>query len=63
MTDEALEKLAIRELVENWILWRDAGKGVDRECLMALERWQENSQLPSRVEAQMTEIDRLLAEA
>ena len=25
MTDEALEKLAIRELVENWILWRDAG--------------------------------------
>jgi SnoaL-like protein len=25
LTDEALEKLAIRELVENWILWRDAG--------------------------------------
>ena len=25
MTDETLEKLAIRELVENWILWRDAG--------------------------------------
>jgi putative nucleotidyltransferase with HDIG domain len=45
------------------ILWRDAGKGVDSECLMALERWQESSQLPSRVEAQMTEIDRLLAEA
>jgi hypothetical protein len=25
MTEEMLEKLAIRELVENWILWRDAG--------------------------------------
>lgn len=25
MTDETLDKLAIRELVENWILWRDAG--------------------------------------
>jgi len=25
LTDEALEKLAVRELVENWILWRDAG--------------------------------------
>jgi hypothetical protein len=25
MTQDALEKLAIRELVENWILWRDAG--------------------------------------
>jgi len=25
MTDETLEKLAIRELVENWIVWRDAG--------------------------------------
>ncbi len=25
MTDEILEKLAIRELVENWIVWRDAG--------------------------------------
>src|SRR6185295_2379589 len=25
LTDAAAEKLAIRELVENWILWRDAG--------------------------------------
>ena len=25
MTEETLDKLAIRELVENWILWRDAG--------------------------------------
>ena len=25
MSDEVLEKLAIRELVDNWIVWRDAG--------------------------------------
>ena len=25
MTQDVLEKLAIRELLENWILWRDAG--------------------------------------
>jgi hypothetical protein len=25
MTDEALEKLAIRDLVESWAVWRDAG--------------------------------------
>ena len=25
MTEETIEKLAIRELVENWVLWRDAG--------------------------------------
>jgi len=25
LTDEVLEKIAIRELVERWILWRDAG--------------------------------------
>jgi SnoaL-like protein len=25
MTDEALDKLQIRELLENWVVWRDAG--------------------------------------
>jgi hypothetical protein len=25
MSDEILERLAIREVVENWVLWRDAG--------------------------------------
>ena len=25
MTEELLDKLAIRELIENWALWRDAG--------------------------------------
>jgi len=25
LTDEVLEKIAIRDLVEHWILWRDAG--------------------------------------
>ena len=24
MTDEMLERLTIREMVENWVLWRDA---------------------------------------
>lgn len=26
MNQETLDKLAIRELVENWALWRDAGE-------------------------------------
>ena len=25
MTDEMSERLAVRELVENWAIWRDAG--------------------------------------
>jgi len=25
MTEELLDKLAIRELLENWAVWRDAG--------------------------------------
>jgi hypothetical protein len=25
MTDDTLDRLAIRDLVENWVLWRDAG--------------------------------------
>ncbi len=44
------------------ILTRDAGRGVDPECLEALCRWQDRSQLESRVEAQLLEVDRLLAE-
>ncbi len=26
MTEDALDRLAIRDLVENWVLWRDAGE-------------------------------------
>ena len=44
------------------ILSSDAGSGVDPECLHALERWQQHSQMESRVEAQLNEVDRLLAE-
>jgi putative nucleotidyltransferase with HDIG domain len=44
------------------ILTRDAGSGVDPECLRALERWVDRHALESRVEAQLDEVDRLLAE-
>ena len=44
------------------IMASDAGRGVDPECLKALERWQERHQLGSRVEAQLGEVDRLLTE-
>jgi hypothetical protein len=27
MTSDIVEKLAIREVIENWALWRDAGTG------------------------------------
>jgi putative nucleotidyltransferase with HDIG domain len=44
------------------IMSRDAGQGVDPECFSALQRWQDRNQLGSRVESQMNEVDRLLAE-
>ena len=44
------------------IMSRDTGSGVDADCFAALERWQERNQLASRVEAQMREVDRLVAE-
>jgi len=44
------------------ILTSESGSGVDPECLSALERWQDHSQMESRVEAQMAEVERLLAE-
>jgi len=43
------------------ILSRDAGRGVDPDCLSALVRWQERSQLGSRIEAQLREVDRALS--
>jgi putative nucleotidyltransferase with HDIG domain len=59
-------KRPYRDAIPWWkiqqIMTNDAGKGVDGECLHALERWQERNQLESRVEAQMREVDRLLAE-
>ena len=44
------------------IMAKDVGTGIDPECLHALERWQDQHQLESRVEDQMAEADRLLAE-
>jgi putative nucleotidyltransferase with HDIG domain len=44
------------------ILSRDVGRGVDAECLAALENWHAESQLPSRVEAQLAEVERMLQE-
>jgi putative nucleotidyltransferase with HDIG domain len=44
------------------IMSEDAGTGVDPECLHALERWHDRSEMESRVEAQMCEVDRLLSE-
>ena len=44
------------------ILARDAGRGVDAECLEALTRWQEANQLVSRVDEQLAEVDRLISE-
>jgi putative nucleotidyltransferase with HDIG domain len=43
------------------ILSRDVGRGVDADCFAALQRWQEASSLPSRVEEQMAQVERLLA--
>jgi putative nucleotidyltransferase with HDIG domain len=44
------------------ILARDAGNGVDPECLHALERWLDRHSMESRVEAQLCEVDRLIGE-
>ncbi len=44
------------------IMSKDAGDGIDPECFAALESWLERNSLDSRVEAQLQEVDRLLAE-
>jgi putative nucleotidyltransferase with HDIG domain len=40
----------------------EAGQAFDAECLDALQRWNDRSRLEPRVEAQLREVDRLLAE-
>jgi putative nucleotidyltransferase with HDIG domain len=42
------------------ILSRDVGRGVDADCFAALQRWQEASALPSRVEEQLAAVEGLL---
>jgi len=54
---EALEWEQIQK-----ILMRDAGRGVDLECLRAIGRWHDRHAVESRVEAQLREVDRVLAE-
>lgn len=44
------------------IMAKDAGNGIDPECFAALEHWVDRNSLHSRVEAQLQEVDRLLAE-
>lgn len=44
------------------IMSKDAGNGIAPECFAALEQWLERNSLHSRVEAQLQEVDRLLAE-
>lgn len=44
------------------IMAKDAGNGIDPECFAALEHWVDQNSLQSRVEAQLQEVDRLLAE-
>jgi putative nucleotidyltransferase with HDIG domain len=43
-------------------LAQDSGRGIDPDCFHALECWHERNELPSRVEAQLHEVDRLVAE-
>ena len=44
------------------VLHRDAGQGVDADCLAAVERWHDRAVLPSRVETQLEQVERLIAE-
>jgi putative nucleotidyltransferase with HDIG domain len=44
------------------IMSADAGTGIDPECFDALQRWRERGELGSRVEEQMREVERLVAE-
>lgn len=44
------------------IMSREVGTGIDGECFAALERWQERHPLAPRVEAQLCEVERLVAE-
>ncbi len=44
------------------IMNAEAGPGFDPDCVRALARWYDRSQLKSRVEAQLAEVDRLLSE-
>ena len=44
------------------ILTKDAGAGVDRDCVNALFEWYERTDIESRIEDQLDQVDRLLSE-
>jgi putative nucleotidyltransferase with HDIG domain len=44
------------------ILRADVDRGIDGDCLAALEAWHSTSQLGSRVESQLNEVERLIGE-
>jgi HD-GYP domain-containing protein (c-di-GMP phosphodiesterase class II) len=44
------------------IITRDAGTGLDPDCVEAVKRWHDQHALKSRVETQLNELDRLIAE-
>jgi HD-GYP domain-containing protein (c-di-GMP phosphodiesterase class II) len=44
------------------IVTRDSGTGLDPDCVDALMRWHDRQAFESRVEAQLTAVDRLMAE-
>lgn len=64
------EAMSARRPYRNALTWEqiyellshDAGTGVDPDCVEALARWHERHQLASRVEDQLREVDRHLAE-
>ena len=44
------------------IMSREVGTGIDGDCFAALEKWHRHHEVESRVELQLREVDRLLAE-
>jgi putative nucleotidyltransferase with HDIG domain len=44
------------------VMWADAGTGIDPDCLCALERWHDRTETQSRVDEQLREVERLVAE-
>ncbi len=44
------------------LMAKDVGSGIDGDCFAALQRWHDRSSMESRVEQQMIEVERLLAD-
>lgn len=48
----------VREIME-----RDAGEGVDPDCLRALVAWRERTEIGLRIDAQLEQVERLMSQA